>query len=325
MNLILVNYINRSGSTFFLSELSKVSNFVCLPESEILVKYLLIKPQRKISQKSETVKALDKSLVEDAKLSIFKTRKNFSGLFNSNQETIICFDLFLRFVVSVAKLENPNCEWIVFKNTHFGRLFPRVYKIKSDNANLHLVSVIRDPRAIYESQKRTIGSWNRPMSRNPMSLALEWNRFLQGVIKVGEQYPTLCTRLFYEELVLNRDKTISSLLNELGANCNIQNPNANNYHNKISKNLMSMHSEINKKPNSEYISKWRNFLDRKDLYYIESTCKNLMLKSGYCIRNTERENFFERIVRVLLQLVEKSRLSMKSLKGIELPPNKIHV
>jgi hypothetical protein len=75
--------------------------------------------------------------------------------------------------------QKPEASSIIFKAERLVDLFAGIDKNTGSGINFKYISLIRDPRAIYASQKRTkIPGTDLVMSKNPVFTAIFWNHFM---------------------------------------------------------------------------------------------------------------------------------------------------
>ena len=316
MRIIFVGYINRSGSTLLLSELSKVKGFVCLPESELLAKTLLEKPYQRVYAGSNIVKVLDKALQNDFKLSLFSYRGSFNELFGKQENELASIDLFFRFITRSAISENSTCTHIVFKNTHLPFIYKKIRKADIERYSVRLINLVRDPRAIYHSQKEAIGSWGKPMTSSPFETSLEWSRQIRWCENLMNVDDSKALELYYENLVSETNRTINNLILELGSYYELDESQPA-YSKKIASNLKDIHENINKPITSDSSEIWKRRLSVTEIKCIEWVCRELLSLKGY---TPIYKNPFQ--WHILIHAIPAYLRHITALKrGIHLPPN----
>lgn len=321
MNILFVNYINRSGSTLLLTEFSKVGKVVCLPESEILTKLLLTKPSTILNSQSKIVKWLDNALANDKKLILFKSDCKFVDFFETKDSRISALELFYLFTRYVALKENPKCRWIVYKNTHLGFLFPNLLKANTHYNKVKIVSLVRDPRAIFESQKRTIGSWGIPMSSSSVLFALAWNNHMHTVNNLASEYKSYHYKIQYEQFVNNPRNTIGELLKWLGVNNSLKSQKPNNYQSKISMHLKHIHHGILENIDVNRIDIWQKKLSDQAVFNIESICKRSLQIYDYKIVYGEQKPIALSLYLCFIYVPIWAKYKINSCQNIVIPPN----
>lgn len=273
----LVAYINRSGSTFLLNELCKYKQIVALPEGERLVKFFLEKPYSEIKNKKTLISEVNTMIQSDPKLNLFGVFIEYSDLVNCKY----FIDLFFRLLVKSARHIKPASKIIVFKDTRLINYFAKISKYNFD-FKLRFIVLSRDPRAIYCSQRNTIGSWGVPMATNPVITAKDWNQFERR--KIGLNYlsvPNIFLTSF-EKLISNLDGEIDNLLVTFGLSAkSMVKENESSYLDLVPVHLKSIHQNIVKPPVPDKINNWESLLSYNEIYTIQNIAKQYMELENY--------------------------------------------
>ncbi len=305
-----------------MNELSKVKNFTCLPESELLANKLLKYPLKLVTKKSKILSELNHSLQYNNKLSLFKGIACFEDLFKTEEEHVFQCELFFRFIKAVAMVENPVTEVVVFKNTHIGQCLKVVPDALIQDYNIQLHFLFRDPRAIYRSQRNSVGSWGKPMAQNPASVIFEWG----SLFKTWQSHKTTASSWVmaatYEDLVQNCNEVIGHLLVFLGnPEATNQKTLGGNYHTKIPLKLQHLHENISKPIQTSFRDKWMQELSKKEKTQISRFLGTRMVAMGYQI--TVKSSSDPIILLSTITLVAKLfKLQIKMhIFGPEIPPS----
>lgn len=201
--LILITYVNRSGSTLLLNLFSKVPQvFSCL-EAEVLIEELLKKPLDLVNP------TLIETLNKDVKLSAW----NLPQIkFTDNLTSETRFDLFIRLLTQSRDIEGVSADVICFKGTKVFENFSSIKHLCNHNGiDCKLVRIVRDPRAIYISQHNTISpTSNKVMCNNPIDLSVHWNYWLEETSKYAD-----VKTIVYENLLKNGYSEFDKLCSNL--------------------------------------------------------------------------------------------------------------
>lgn len=261
--------MNRSGSTFLVNQLSKVPDICVCPEADILYELLLLDPNRIIRNKD--IYKWNILLENDYKF------KNWGlpiqSLLNEKVSGERTLTLFIRIIIDFQRKNFPHSKIIVFKQNFLYRLASNV---KNHNGiDFFYISLIRDPRGIYHSQKNTVTPQTRKvMCKNPLILIREWNEY----VKMHQYllHDKNFRLLFYEDLILDYENTINSLFDFLDIQKQYKTyiNFATTHSTWIQKNDSFMHPNIDKDPIFENISKWQGKLTKKELAIIYIYCAN---------------------------------------------------
>ncbi len=296
MKLIFLSYINRSGSTFFCQEISKYSDVFVFPEADALIDKFLL---HKRINKSKYLQLLSSLFKKDEKL------KNWG--FNKRELSYIVEqkkypkEIFFEILEIFKNRYKPNAEICIFKKRD--AFIKKIYIEKVLDIPVSLICLVRDPRAIYCSQKMTIDYYkNKPFNINPLVTSYYWIFFLKNIIRVD----TLAI-IRYEDLINKKHNTINNILDKIGSDKKIDNNNLL-YTNILSSRDREMHTNISLPPQTDFIEKWKSILKKNEIMLINNICKDFMLQFNYtsCIY----ENIFS-VRYYLLYVYYKLRIFFK--------------
>jgi len=282
IKILLVAYINRSGSTLLMNELSKVKNITCLPESELLAKKLLRNPTKKIKRTSKVVIELDKALHNNNKLKLFKGIGSFGELIVIEENSISQQELFRRFIIKAAIAENPDTEIVVFKNTHISYYIKNIQECFIQDANIYLLILLRDPRAIFLSQLKAVGSWKIPMASDAAAVIFEWRRLSNVYNYFQRKKQSWVSSLKYEKLVTDTVSQTNNLFVWLNINIEVNGKDNNGtYQNKIPKELQHLHQNIKLEIQTKSCNLWQFELDNEYQQRIAYMLRKPMIRLDY--------------------------------------------
>lgn len=265
-----------------LNELSKVKNFTCLPESELLAKKLLRKPEKKVKYSSKVIVELDHALHNNNKLVLFKGVKSFRELFNVGESTITQQELFRRFIIKIAITENPDTEIVVFKNTHIAYYIKNISEDFIQQANIQLLILFRDPRAVFLSQRKAVGSWKVPMASDPSSVIFEWRRLSHINHYFQMHKRTWVSNLKYEDLVTDTSHETAKFFAWIDLDTDsINKHNGGTYQSKIPKDLQHLHQNITQGIQTKSCNLWQIELDPEYQQRITHMLKKSMIQLNY--------------------------------------------
>ncbi|QQS52342.1 MAG: sulfotransferase [Bacteroidota bacterium] len=260
MKFVFLSYLNRSGSTFLVNQLSKLPALIVCPEADILYDQLLCNPNE-ILLPEKSAQIISK-LQKDKKFSVWRMNlQNFESFSGT------CFGLFQQILLAFVMEHAPKAHIVLFKHNYLYRLFP----LLETQENILFLSLLRHPAAIYSSQTKTISpATGRVMSRNPLALIDQWNSLLQFVLSTGKSESHVL--VLYEELVEKPDETMHMLCKVLM----IQEKWSDLLHKRgkvgewLGYEYMAIHQSIDKKPIVEKIDNWKLELG--------TTTKNLLAR-----------------------------------------------
>ncbi len=264
--ILLLTYINRSGSTYFVNQLSKHPGIIVLPEGEILVKELLIRTDR--GQRINTRELFS----SDSKLKHWKI--DHARLPVSSTSNV---DLFFKILQSYREQNQPDASVIVFKAWE---LIQIIQKIPSEIISLYQVKFIaltRDIRAVVSSQKRT-SYMGKPLENNTLSTINKWRAFVRKI----ETSRDRLSLISYESLIQKTKNIIEFSLSNSGI---FFHPellgNEGTVRKCLSPKEKDLHPYIDLPPLVERIDSWQHELNEVDVYLIQQLARKEMKKMGY--------------------------------------------
>ena len=263
MNIILLSYLSRSGSTLICDILMKDSRFCVCPEAEILTHLLLKHAQSKLEP--TIYKKLNISVKQDIKLSHW----NIKMPPYSKKDTNI--NLFTKIVTQYALKHNPKAEYLVFKSERL-----EGFQLNRYN-NFYKIILFRDPRAIFLSQKNSTPSLGvGKMNVNPRRLVGKMNKLL---LSYNTQEKKM-VYVQYELFLFDKESQIKKILSMLGIMSLKISDEGNSILNIMPNSQKHLHKNINKKGMVSSIDKWKKQLSE---YEIEVIQKNMskVLDLGY--------------------------------------------
>lgn len=297
--LVLITYQNRSGSTLLLNLFSRDRRLATCPEAEILIDLLLSNPTKKIHNASSSILDL---LKNNKKLNSWNLP---ASIYKSDNSERTFFDLFLDIISAHKDIYSPNAQVVFFKGTHIAKHYGDIKKLaKFKGIKINLIRIIRDPRAIWSSQSKTISpTTNKKMSVSPIDVARSWNSW----IELTSNYHEIIT-LKYEDLISKGEEEFSILCRQIELDFKIDYPSGTHYNN-LTDEHKNIHPNIAKPFNKDRIMAWNKELSRYSICTIEEICREQMIAFNYeqsCIKKPAGFN--------MIYFVFKVKSKIKSLK-----------
>jgi len=254
VKIVLISFISRSGSTLLANNLSKDSRFCVCPEAEILTDTLLSSPE-KILTNIQYKKLLTASQ-SNYKLKYWNI--DFP-LFNEKITHINFFKLILK---AYQKKHYPDSKIIVFKSE-------RLENFKTEDYNeFYKIVLVRDPRAIYLSQKTSKSSiGNVVMNKNPIRIAKKTDIIYKSYIKTANRE----LLIKFEDYITNPIEESKRIANFFGID-NLSNDFEYRLLKQIPLAQKHLHVNIKRKMNPGVIDKWMKQLTEYEIYTIEKNC-----------------------------------------------------
>ena len=251
--LIFIHYMNRSGSTYLCNQLSEFNEILVCPEAEVLIYNFLINPGKKIKIGKRFFKKIEHIVNYDPKLKYWGL--NADQIISRISESNTHFQVFYAFIKVYQEIIKPGAKILVFKGTRLINVLPKVQKSQPP-VGIKNIFIIRDPRAIYYSQNRTSNPVNgKRMCNNPVLLAKQWDWYINQIDRYKKD--PFCQKLFYEKMILNKDKYILDLCNFLAVNPN-QKVKGGDLLRRIPENQLVIHKNSVNQAEKRLIDHWQN-------------------------------------------------------------------
>lgn len=282
--IIFLTYVNRSGSTFLANTLSRSEEIMVFPEAEILINLLLVKPEAEFNllEKIETQIKLDSKL---------KYWELITEDLTSLRTAPTNFDAFVNVLLAYRNKFKPNAKIFLFKAERILFLYENITIHFAGKYNLLLVALVRDPRGIYESQKRTeMSSFGSNMSKNPVFTAIRWNRFVIELKSFRSREDIIQVR--YENLVLKYNATCGKLCCLIGVR-KFDYYSEGDLMRRLPDDQLNKHKIINKGPLQKKINLWEKELNKKEIYLIEKYSEKFMRFLKYQPTTISKQRFLK--------------------------------
>lgn len=277
MNIIFITYINRSGSTYLANLFSKFDEVLVCPEAEVLINKFLINPDKKYDFNSEEQNNVSNILENDNKFKHW-------GITISDLESLngvkTNFDAFIHILYVYMQKIKPKATTIVFKGNLLINLFYKITSASNNRQDINFISIYRDIRAVYNSQKHTFGSNNKILSYNPIQTTIEWIKHINTIENLLHNNNFYSIK--YENFIINTEIVLAELLIKLNININSYNKDGDLF-SRIPNHQKKMHSNINNIPDTSKINAWQANLSTKDIYIIQKKAEKVLLKYDYKI------------------------------------------
>jgi hypothetical protein len=276
MKIILLSYINRSGSTFLLNQLSKIPEVGVCPEADILFNLLLSETHEKINEK--ILQTIILKLENDSKWQSWKTDLSPLNTFTGNR-----YDMFYQIVNLFQKTHYHNAKYIVFKHNY---LLSRFNELRHEMDLLWLV-LLRNPMAVYASQKNTVSpATHKIMCSNPLALIDQWNQLYKRYVRLKDN--NRIGLIQYEELISSINLEMEYALNFLGikSGWNECKYNSGTLENWLSNDYKRIHTNIEAEPQNKSLEKWKKIVNRYEL----SVLNKFMIDNQYYPKVESKKN-----------------------------------
>ena len=209
MKYIFIIYLNRSGSTFLANQLSKLNEILVCPEAEVLVNMLLKNPDTRLSKKEQ--ESLGSAIENDRKLKHWNLDIDLRKTDSQSRP-----ELFFNILDHYQSRTKPGSRAIAFKAVDLINCIDILHDYGIQKGlDIYFISLIRDPRAIFNSQRQTyVESKRKFMNRNPLTTVYQWNYLVTNSIKYTSLYKLVILK--YEDLVNSLENEMNQLVKFTG-------------------------------------------------------------------------------------------------------------
>ena len=302
---VFVYYVSRSGSTFLLNELSKINGVLTCPEGDILVDVFLERKKINSPINNSEWKKISATLSNNEKLKLWRIDLAKLGEQIIGQNPINAFFQVLR---NYSLIDNISYDYIVFKNTKL--LNSNVLSNELiRNKNVKIISIIRDCRGVYASQKRfRLFPSGHEMANNPITVSFKWkNHYRNSMKQIQNDFFLM---FMYEDLIDKFELTIKYIHEFLGIEVKINDilPKGNQI-SKIPAEQIQFHNKIGSTPNHESINLWQKELSIQEIGIIDLLNKKELKNLGYFM--TSRKVSLN--ITFMIFLLRHLKYSMKKL------------
>jgi hypothetical protein len=176
--------------------------------------------------------------------------------------------------------QKPDASCILFKAERLASLLTIIENCRASDHTFKYLSMIRDPRGVYESQKRTrIPQTGRLMSRHPVYTAIYWNHYIKALLTNCSQVD--CYQILYHEFIRKMDEALISLSAFLALDLTDITPGHGDLEDRLPDGQRDIHPGIADVPRQEKIEQWRKDLNMEEICLIERICKRYFGEFGF--------------------------------------------
>lgn len=276
MNIIFLTYVNRSGSTYLANLLDSSPKILACPEGDLLVTFFLEDPGRIFAFNGQKEIRLKNIFSRDPKLHCWGDVKSFlQGLENARNN----LEAFIIILTNYKNQVKSEAEFVLFKAE---RIIDLVRKIKAVETSHHFVfiDIVRDPRAVYASQKRTvIPETQKLMSKDPVRTALFWNGHIRSGVRESDQGKLHLVK--YEDLIMDGKTIFRELSDLLNIDLSEIKPEGGSLFKRFSESHKMIHTSVEKQTDSSKINEWDTRLGKNEILKIELITDKILARFGY--------------------------------------------
>jgi hypothetical protein len=260
--------VNRSGSTFLVNQLSKLDDFLIVPEGEVLVTKLLFQPTKRCNKKTIH------TILEDHKVKQWKWQVPIA---NGTLPDLTNGEMFFYLLNQYKESIKPQAGILVFKAWELIHTLGKMPLHLKNQYDVRYFGLYRDVRSVACSQKLTQYK-NKPLENNIVSATLIWKRFI-SVCRANDQ---LITMLKYEEMIMEYNVFFRSFLELFNT---AWDPSLANRPGKVRESLpedqITLHPHIDQQPNPSLIENWKTILSKEEIKIIQNLSHRDLAALGY--------------------------------------------
>lgn len=303
MKLIIINYIDRSGSTFLANQIGKYPKVLVFPEAGFFSAYLLKNPLQKFKFNNYLIKRISTLSEEKNNSDQWQLKELINR--NRNKETVN-INVFIEMLKIYAEKHNNKAKLWIFKQTNIFNLMENNKRIKVPGFKIKYVCIIRDPRAVFNSQYKVSRHFpNLPFYKNPLVAAHTWLYFYNKTKSFSGDLDSYI--IYYEKLISQCNKELLKLFKFMGLNVSynykVQN---DNLFERLSETEKKLHSKINDKPDIMRITAWKEELKPLMIKLIERHTLKKEIVPEYELIDPS----VNLIIRLLIEIYYKIRIVM---------------
>ena len=271
-------YLNRSGSTYLAKLLDEYEEIGVTIESPfpdgIIYKELIIKNKKQLVKKVLNVynfKFKEWGISPKELIKIILKKNKYPVKFH---------EIFFDIIKLYLDKNKPNSKKYIYKSSWNYLINHK--KVFKNYPNSKFIFIIRDGRAIYNSQKKSLASNNlKPMSENPIKTALLFKKISKCLKSLRCNDWLYVVK--YENLIKNKEKEIDNILKFLGVKTTTKTKTKDLYYKKIPEKQKHLHNNLNKPPLKERIYAWKKELKKEEIYIFQKVAGASLIDFGYDI------------------------------------------
>jgi hypothetical protein len=280
VQIVLITYINRSGSTFLANLLSSSNDICVCPEGDAVVRLFLEAPGEKFSYSINGLQELNKSLKLDPKWAIWNIQDEVRTCLEKAGTRL---EAFFEILKCYRDRNKPDARTVIFKAERISALMKKIVLADKGNsgATVKFLSLVRDPRAVVASQMNTCHPGSTvPMSENPVWTAIRWKIFQEQILESGSG-PASQMILKYEDMISKPEETIRGISGFLQINLTGVSPGKGDLYPRLPVEIRHIHPLADKSALVDRIEGWRSRLTPENIYLVEKTCRKYLTRFGY--------------------------------------------
>ena len=279
MGIGFLSYLSRSGSTLLSRMLNEYEEICVTLEASFPPELLGINNTSLIKlQDQYELEAYIDSLFQLTKLRSWRlSKEQINNFFQNKVFPIKGTDLFKAFLTLYGQRHKSDAKLIIYKGSP---IMPWESKnIIEKFPQAKILQIIRDPRAIYSSQKNNLHPYeSRPYAETTVQVAEEWEKaILTSQIINSNQFKMIQ----YEDFISDTENCLNTIIQFLNVRGKRIESNSNFFTENIPKKERSVHQLINEIPNKDRIQRWKSSLSLTEIGTLDCLLKSYYSELGY--------------------------------------------
>lgn len=275
-----LSYLTRSGSTLLSRLLNEYADICVTLEGDLPTELFCAKRRKPL--KFENIGSVNKYLKIIYRYTKLNTwcldEKELLEKFEILRWPIYSTDLAKILMACYKDIYKPNASIVIYKGPPIMPWeIPNVAKYYN---GAKFIKLVRDPRAIYNSQKTTLHPYKqKPFADSPLEVAFDWKR--SETMDFGPSSDRIF-EVTYENLLIETESTLDNILYFLKVG-NSKNKlfSQRNFSEIIPQQEKQIHSLVSEKPDISRINNWQKTLSTVEISMIELMLFKLMKARGY--------------------------------------------
>lgn len=272
-----VFYAARSGSTFLANELMSRSSVTLFPETNFAPTLISLLSRSSITHDAQ-LKQVSKILQQDSKFTDWNLPKEVVLEALKNKMPLTAADAIRVICQQYLRQQGAMPSRFGFKKGSYLRHFE---SLKNTFPTAQFVGLIRDGRAVYNSQRKSLYSRTKqPFERCPTRCGKAWKEATKLIREVERRYPNSTLIVKYEELVQETEAVIKEVLRFLEVRYESSSQTRKLTYN-IATRYGQLHENVERPPLAHRIAAWRDELAPDEVRQFETVAKKQLVSEGY--------------------------------------------
>ncbi len=281
IEIVFLAYIRRSGSTFLASQIDPYSDIAVTIEADFPKSLLGLSLEEVCFKKTKDLYRYIKFLKDDYKFRKWNidTKNLVDSIVENNSYPYKAKEIFPIILQLYARSLGLTTGKVVFK----GKL-PRpcnFNQISKNYPGCKMLSIIRDLRAVWLSQKNAINPINGiPLGISTKSFSEQWRYFVDtSICQVNEPNFFLVR---YEDLMIDTENAIGPIIGWLNSSIGLREPaGRSGYGDRIPSDQNHLHGLVSKNADTSRVDRWKRNLPKSEIREIEKIASKSMKGSGF--------------------------------------------